>query len=62
MKKPILNSRGGEFDYSAPTLEILSVNVEQGFATSGSSWDNYGDYGYAGGDLEKDDYYDYGDF
>lgn len=34
MKKPILNSRGGEFDYSAPTLEILSVNVEQGFAAS----------------------------
>lgn len=34
MKKPILNSRGGEFDYSAPTLEILSVTVEQGFAAS----------------------------
>lgn len=35
MKKPILNNtRGGEFDYSAPTLEILSVTVEQGFAAS----------------------------
>lgn len=34
MKKPILNTRGGEFDYSAPTLEILSVTVEQGFAAS----------------------------
>lgn len=34
MKKTILNTRGGEFDYSAPTLEILSVTVEQGFAAS----------------------------
>lgn len=39
MKKTILNTRGGEFDYSAPTLEILSVTVEQGFATSGSERD-----------------------
>lgn len=43
MKKPILNTRGGEFDYSAPTLEILSVNVEQGFATSGSERDYWAD-------------------
>lgn len=43
MKKTILNTRGGEFDYSAPTLEILSVNVEQGFATSGSERDYWTD-------------------
>lgn len=64
MKKPILNSSqgGGEFDYSAPTLEILSVTVEQGFAASDPSWEDYGDYGFAGDDLMDDDYYDYGDF
>lgn len=46
MKKPILNSRGGEFDYSAPTLEILSVTVEQGFATSPGDPTIYDDWGY----------------
>lgn len=62
MKKTILNTRGGEFDYSAPTLEILSVTVEQGFAATSPSWEDYGDYGFAGDDLMDDDYYDYEDF
>lgn len=59
MKKPILNTRGGEFDYSAPTLEILSVTVEQGFAATSPSWEDYGDYGDPGKDLYD---YDYGEY
>ncbi len=59
MKKPILNTRGGEFDYSAPTLEILSVNVEQGFAATSPSWEDYGDYGDPGDDLFDDPYGDF---
>ena len=49
MKKPILNTRGGEFDYSAPTHEILSVTMERGYATSGgggeiwTAFDPWGD-------------------
>ena len=62
MKKPILNSRGMESGYSAPTLEILPVTVEHGFATIPTSWQDSSDYGYAGKDIGKDDYYDYGDF
>lgn len=58
MKKPILNTRGGEFDYSAPTLEILSVNVEQGFAAS-PVVEDYSDYGDPGKDLYD---YDYGEY
>ncbi|WP_302251908.1 hypothetical protein [uncultured Alistipes sp.] len=59
MKKPILNTRGGEFDYSAPTLEILYVNVEQGFATSPGDTNIYDDWGYddeAGSLFEGDSY------
>lgn len=56
MKKTILNTRGGEFDYSAPTLEILSVTVEQGFAASER---DYGDYGDPGDDLFDDPYGDF---
>ncbi len=59
MKKTILNTRGGEFDYSAPTLEILSVNVEQGFAATSPSWEDYGDYGDPGDDLFDDPYGDF---
>ena len=58
MKKPILNSRGGESEYSAPTLEILSVTVEQGFAGSPVEED-YSDYGDPGKDLYD---YDYGEY
>ena len=58
MKKPILNSRGGESGYSAPTLEILSVTVEQGFAVSPVEED-YSDYGDPGKDLYD---YDYGEY
>lgn len=59
MKKPILNTRGGEFDYSAPTLEILSVTVEQGFAATSPSWEDYGEYGDPGDDLFDDPYGDF---
>ena len=59
MQKPILNTRGGEFDYSAPTLEILSVTVEQGFAATSPSWEDYGDYGDPGDDLFDDPYGDF---
>ena len=58
MKKPILNSRGGESEYSAPTLEILSVTVEQGFAVSPVEED-YSDYGDPGKDLYDDPYGDF---
>lgn len=57
MKKPILNTRG-EFDYSAPTLEILYVNVEQGFAAS-PVVEDYSDYGDPGDDLFDDPYGDF---
>ena len=59
MKKTILNTRGGEFDYSAPALEILSVTVEQGFAATSPSWEDYGDYGDPGDDLFDDPYGDF---
>lgn len=59
MKKTILNTRGGKFDYSAPTLEILSVTVEQGFAATSPSWEDYGDYGDPGDDLFDDPYGDF---
>lgn len=36
MGKRILNPWGGEFEYSAPTLDILTVQVEQGFAKTGT--------------------------
>ncbi len=38
--------RGGEFDYSAPTVEVLDITVEQGFAQSvvTASWDDSLDY------------------
>ncbi len=33
--------RGGEFDYSAPTVEVLDIPVEQGFAVSIAGDDVY---------------------
>lgn len=42
MNRHILYTRGGEVEYSAPTLEILTVRVEQGFAatTPDPTYDN----------------------
>lgn len=59
MKKNYPQHAGGEFDYSAPTLEILSVTVEQGFATSPGDTNIYDDWGYddeAGSLFEGDSY------
>ncbi len=32
--KTNLNLRGGDFAYSAPTVDVMTVQVEQGFAAS----------------------------
>ena len=43
---------GGGITYSAPTLEVLNLQVERGFAAS----DGYADEGYAGKDLFENVY------
>lgn len=58
MKKQFYQARGGE-TYSAPTIDVLTVQVEQGFAAS--PLDVYGDNGFAGKDPSSDNSYDYGD-
>lgn len=58
MDKHILNARGGESRYSAPTIEILTVQVEQGFAVSPVS-DDYGDYNDPGKKPGDDIYGDF---
>lgn len=55
MKQHILNPRGGESGYSAPTIETLEITVEQGFQGSGGA---YGDEGGAGDYLNPGDDYD----
>lgn len=46
---------GGKFTYLAPTLEIIEVRAEAGFAASA---EDYSDEGYAGKDLFT---FEYGD-
>lgn len=53
---PIEPTRGGEFGYSAPTLETLLITVEQGFQGSGGT---YGDEGGAGDYLEPGNDYNF---
>lgn len=50
----IQSARGRKSDYSAPTLETLSITVEQGFQGSGGA---YGDEGGAGDYLNPGDDY-----
>lgn len=57
MKEQIYILRGGE-TYSAPTLDVLTVQVEQGFATSPDPT-NYGSAGDPGNSL-IDDFYNEG--
>lgn len=58
MEQHILNVGGGKFDYSAPTLEILTVQVEQGFAASPNPND-YSDYNDPGKDPTDEIYGDF---
>lgn len=44
-----LDTRGGEFEYSAPKIDIIDVRIEQGFAKSSTSPEAYDDWGGAGG-------------
>lgn len=53
--------QGGGNPYVAPELEILTVEVEKGFAQTGGS-ENYSNPGMAGDDYDPfKDYKDYGD-
>lgn len=48
-----LDTRGGEFEYSAPKIDIIDVRIEQGFAQSRNGILDYsaeGDAGFFGGD------------
>lgn len=48
-----LDTRGGEFEYSAPKIDIIDVRIEQGFANSPNGILDYsepGDAGFTGGD------------
>lgn len=49
MNRHILYTRGGEVEYSAPTLEILTVRVEQGFAATSPSDPTYDNSEYTEG-------------
>lgn len=40
--------------YAAPSLEIVSVETELGFATTSVEKDPYGMHGFAGNDLGED--------
>jgi len=41
MKNPTKSARGGEILYSAPELEVLRIDVEQGFSMSvKGGWEN----------------------
>lgn len=42
---PIKSTRGGEFAYTAPTLETILIAVEQGFQGSGGTYGNEGEAG-----------------
>ncbi len=57
MKHLVQNLRGGDFsEYAAPTVEVIDVTVEQGFAQSG----DYGTLNWAGQEIGEDQ--DYGTF
>lgn len=53
MNNSRLNVRGGEFEYSAPTIDIIDVRIEQGFAQSNRNgildYSPEGDAGFIGG-------------
>lgn len=55
MKKTFTNPMGGGCEYLAPEVEIMAISVEQGFAASVT----YGDEGYAGQDIDNNDYGDF---
>lgn len=53
MKKQFYQARGGE-TYSTPTIDVLTVQVEQGFAQTGGTngildYSPEGDSGFTGG-------------
>lgn len=52
-----LRLRGGGTSYSAPSVEILSISIEKGFANSTVL--DYGGAGEAGGSVNDTDYGEY---
>ena len=53
--KQTKNLWGGE--YTAPTLEVLDIAVEQGFASSTIEWLEGGGGGYIGEDINDNGIY-----
>ena len=53
MNRTRLSTRGGEFEYSAPAIDIVDVRIEKGFAESALV--NYGPEGDAGSDPGLND-------
>lgn len=49
--------KGGGTSYSAPSVEILSISIEKGFANSIVL--DYGNTGEAGGSVDDTDYGEY---
>lgn len=54
--KTIQKNWGGEFSYEAPSVELIEVAVEQGFAVSPGEVDGQSD-----GDIEPMGWVEYGD-
>ena len=43
-------------NYSSPSIEVVEIEIEKGFATSASSVNNYAAEGYAGMLMEGNTY------
>lgn len=58
MNYNFLTNKGGGISYSAPDIEVISINAEKGFAASPEDL-NYGDSGVPGLDPDVNDNGDY---